>query len=146
MGTVGYYDRRGRATKTSRRQMDIKKTIEQIEHLMYGVNYEVCLGVDFFNVTTEDDFKTQLKAKYPDANPSGIPFTEVTYQEFYEDIQDKFNYRGDSGAGLTLTAKKELELKNLQNQFFDFINGEINKQSKFYFYPDPDGILGYPVF
>lgn len=113
---------------------------------MYGHNFEVCLGVDIFNGTTEDDFSKELKSKYPNTDPYRSPLNECSKQEFFEDIQDKFNYRGDRGAGLSLTKTKELELKNFQRQFFDFITQNINEKSKFYTYPDPDGIPGYPVF
>lgn len=126
--------------------MDIKEIIERLEHLMYGHNYEVCFGIDIFDGSASADFKKSIKAKYPDTNPDKYPLTELTAQEFFEDIQDKFNYRGDHGAGLTLTKEKEIDLKAIQSKYFDFIKQFVNTNSKFYYYSDPDGIPGYPVF
>ena len=126
--------------------MNIKEIIERLEHLMYGHNYEVCLGIDVFDGHSFDDFKKSIKAKYPNTNPDKYPLTELTEQELFEDIKDKFDYRGDHGAGLTLTNEKENELKDIQNKYIDFIKQFTSNNSKFYYYSDPDGIPGYPVF
>jgi len=67
-----------------------------------------------------------------------------------DDIEDKFAYRGDYGAGLNLTEEKEDKLKILQAHFVDYINKYINKQTnkqtRCFAYTDIDGIPGYPVF
>lgn len=126
--------------------MNIQEIVERISHLMYGHNYEVCLGIDVFEGKDNDAFNNQLKNKYPSSRPDKSPLIELTSQEFYEDIRDKFDFRGDSGAGLNLSPEKEVKLKELQQQYFDYLNQFINNNSKFYDYSFDEGIPGYPVF
>ena len=125
---------------------NIKDIINRLQKLMYGLNYEVCFGVDIFEGETEQDFKKKIINKYPETNPEKYPLTELSRQELVEEIGEYFDYRGDSGAGLTLTEAKEIELKLFQKKYFDFVNQYINANSKFYYYSDPNGIPGYPVF
>lgn len=125
---------------------NIYDIIKQIEHLMYGYNFEVCIGIDIFNGKTTADFKKAVKEKYPDTNPDLYPLLSLDKDEFLSDIIDKFNFRGDKGAGLTLTEEKEIKLKALQQKYLDYIGQFINEQTKYFYYSDPEGIPGYPVF
>jgi hypothetical protein len=126
--------------------MDIKEIIEQLEDLMYGYHYDVCFGIDIFDGHTFEDFNKSIKAKYPDSNPYSCPLTEVTKQEFFDNITAKFDYRGDDGSCLELTEEKEADLKIVQGKYFDFIKQFVNEYSKYYYYSDAKGIPGNPVF
>ncbi len=125
---------------------NINDTIKQIEHLMYGYNFEVCIGIDIFNGKTNIDFEKAVKEKYPNTNPQLYPLSSLNKDELLDDIIEKLNFRGDTAAGLTLTEEKEIKLKALQQKYLDFIGQFINEQTKYFYYSDPDGIPGYPVF
>lgn len=120
--------------------------IRSIEHLMYGHNFEVCIGIDIFHGTTTEDFEKSIQEKYPKTNPHLYPLIPISKNELLEDIQDKLNFRGDDTAGLTLTKEKEIKLKALQTEYLDYIEQFINEQTTCFCYPDPEGIPGYPVF
>lgn len=113
---------------------------------MYGHNFEVCIGIDIFNGRTTTDFQKALKAKYPHTNPNLHPLLPVDKDGLLADIVNKFDFRGDRGAGLTLTEEKEIKLKALQQRYLDYIGQFVNEQTKYFFYSDSDGIPGYPVF
>lgn len=125
---------------------NIDDTIKQIERLMYGYNFEVCIGVDIFNGKTTLDFEKAVKEKYPDTNPDLYPLLPLDKDELLRDVIDKLDFRGDKAAGLTLTEGKEKKLKALQQKYLEFVGQFINEQTKCFYYSDPDGIPGYPVF
>ena len=125
---------------------NIRELLKSIEDLMYGHNYEVCLGVDTFEGDTITDFEKQIKIKYPETHPELYPLKPTDRLEFWEDMRGKHNYRGDSGAGLVLTTTNELKLESKLQEYYTFIEQFIDKQTSFYYYNDPDGIPGYPVF
>lgn len=125
---------------------NITDTIRQIEHLMYGYNFEVCIGIDIFIGQTEDDFKKSLKSKYPDTDPDSNPLLPLNKKECFSDIVEKFEFRGDSSAGLILTKEKESKLKALQQDYLDYIGQFTNERTQYFYYSDDQGIPGYPVF
>ncbi len=126
---------------------NISDIIAQIEHLMYGFNFEVCLGVDLFEGCTIEDFKTALKKKYPSVDLNYIQhLVPIDKEELIADIKDKLNYRGDSHAGLSLSKEKETSLLELQASLITYINRFLDG-SKSYSCPfDESAIPGYPVF
>lgn len=113
---------------------------------MYGHNFQVCLGIDIFNGEGTSDFVHAFKTKYPNSNPDQYSLSPLNKEELFNDIIDKLNFRGDKGAGLTLTRKKELKLKTLQQAYIDYIRQLINKQTTYFAYPYLDGLPGYSVF
>lgn len=118
-----------------------------MEKLMYGYNFEVCIGIDVFDGTTHTDFEKSIKEKYPNTNPSQYPLLPLSHEELVEDIKGKLDYRGDGfGSGLELTKKKEIELKDLQANYIGYLKGFINERTKSFSYTYPDGIPGYPVY
>lgn len=125
---------------------DIKEIVQRLMHLMYGHNYEVCLGVDTFDGATHEDFKKSIKTRYPDTHPEKYPLIPCSLDEFFSEIRDMFDYRGDVVSGLELPDEKEVELKYWQDNYFEYIKQNITPNVKCYYYPDPEGIPGYPVF
>ncbi|EQA64763.1 hypothetical protein [Leptospira alexanderi] len=81
-----------------------------------------------------------------DANPDQYEIAKVTINEFWEEIDYGFNYRGDKGAGLKLDNKKLEKVLDLQNQFKEFIKTFISKTTLLFYYPSYKGIPCYPVF
>lgn len=125
---------------------NIDEVVKEIERLMYGKNFEVCIGIDVFHGTTMTDFERCIKEKYPGTNPNLYPLVPLDKTELVDDIKDKLNFRGDDAAGLTLTEEKELQLKTLQQKYVDYIEQFLNDKTKCFYYSDTDGIPGYPVF
>jgi hypothetical protein len=125
---------------------NIDDIVKQIERLMYGYNFEVCIGINIFNGQTTADFEKAVKEKYPDTNPALYPLTTLDKDEFLIDIIGKLDFRGDKHAGLILTEQKDIKLKALQQKYLDYIRQFINERTKYFYYSDPDGIPGYPVY
>ena len=99
-----------------------KNIIEQLEHLMYGYNYQVTFGIDIFdNCANLDDFKNNLKKKYPDSRPETTNLIFIDTADFWTEINFGLNYRGDSSAGLTLNEKENINLEKLQTLYKNFI-------------------------
>lgn len=124
----------------------IDQQLARMQALMYGYNYEVCVGIDIFKGSTSADFAEAIKKKYPQTNPHLYGLIPSDKDELFNDISDKLNYRGDSGAGLKLTIEKEATLKSIQDEYLSYINHFISESTQIYQYPDPEGIPGYPVF
>ena len=125
----------------------IEDTFSQLESLMYGHNYQVKFGLHIFeNCYNLDDFKRKLKQVYKNSRPEEVKPIQLTEADLWEDIDFAFNYRGDSGAGLSLSEGKEKLLKKEQEKYKAFIKQYINKETEIYSYPDDEGIPGYTVF
>lgn len=113
---------------------------------MYGHNFQVCLGVDIFNGAATNEFVQAVKKKYPKTNPDQYSLSALNKDELFDDITDKLSFRGDKGAGLTLTQEKELKLKTFQQVYIDYIRQFINEGTSCFEYPFLDGLPGYSVF
>lgn len=126
----------------------IDKLLNQIQKLMYGVNYEVTLGIEVFeNCFSLGDANHAIRVTFPNANIESITPIRLTDQEFWDDINEKLDYRGDGiGNFLKLSTQKETELKLKQNEFRQFISEYIIKDTKIYSYPFLEGVPGYPVY
>lgn len=126
----------------------IDRLINEIQKLMYGVNFEITLGVEVLeNCLSLEDINHAIKTTFPNANIESITPVPVTEQEFWDDINDKFDYRGDGiGNYLKLSTEKETTLKLKQNDLRQFISKYIIKDTKIYSYPFLEGIPGYPVY
>jgi hypothetical protein len=124
----------------------INELIESLERLMYGHNYKVCIGIDVFKGNSETEFRNQIKLKYPKTNPENCPLTKIEIEYFWQDIKDKHDYRGDDGAGLKLSIEKEKNLKLKLEEYYNYIEQHFDENTKYFYYNDPDGIPGYPVF
>ena len=126
---------------------NISDLIKRLEHLMYGYNYQVTLGIDVFeNCPNLDYFKNEFKKKYPLSKPETINLVPISIVDFWEEIDFGFNYRGDKSSGLTLDKKQQDQLEKLLASYKDFIHQYLNEKTKIYYYPDEEGIPGYPVF
>jgi len=131
----------------SRKDENMRDILDQLEHLMYGYNYQVTFGIDIFeNCTNLDEFKINLKNRFPDSKPELANLILCDIADFWDEINFGLNYRGDSVAGLTLDEKKSEKLEILQLAYKDLLRQFINEKTKIYSYPDEEGIPGYPVY
>src|SRR5438552_2932522 len=121
--------------------MGIEEIIYRMEQLMYGVNYEVCFGVEIFDdCSTIENFKLRLKEKFPFSYPEKIDLISFTMKDFWKEINYGLDYRGGNSVGLFLNNEDENRLQMHQVIYKDFINQFLNGGSKIYSYPDMDGI------
>lgn len=125
--------------------MEINPLIKAISSAMYGHNFEVELGFDVFSGSSEADFFAALKARYPDADTSQT-LTPVSANSLLAHIHECFNYRGDDGAGLKLSIEKERELLDLQQQYFEVLDGFLGRDTRPFVLPNYKGLPGYPVW
>jgi hypothetical protein len=130
---------------------NLKNLILQLEHLMYGDNYQVTLGITLLTSCNNlGDSINKIASIFKDAdpdnhhNPNGIK--KWSEADFWKEIDLGFNYRGDNVTGLKLSEENEEKLKNLISKYKSWINKYITSKSQFYFYPSDKGIPGYPVF
>lgn len=125
----------------------MKDKIQQLEHFMYGHNYQVTFGYEFLNpCITLEEAKNKIIEIFKDANPDEYKIIRATTNEFWQEIDYGFNYRGDEGAGLKLNNEKLEKVLRLQNQFKEFIKTFINETTLLFHYPSYKGIPCYPVF
>lgn len=92
------------------------------------------------------EIKNKIKDEYPGSKPLKLELVSTQKQNFWEDINNGLNYRGDEVSGLSLDEKDAADLINLQNVFKANIENLITQESEFFFYPDEEGIPGYPVY
>jgi hypothetical protein len=112
---------------------DIKSLLKSLEGLMYGKNYQVVFRLDYYEYcTTFDDFKRQFKQIYSGANMEETSLSLVSSEEFWNDINEGLDYRGDDGAGLHLSDTREKELKEIQKRYKDCIALFMNKKKRSY--------------
>ena len=125
----------------------MRDMLDQLEHSMYGYNYQVTFGIEIFeNCTNLDEFKINLKKIYPYSRPEIVNLIPFDVAEFWDEINFGLDYRGDNSTGLILDEKKNEKLKKLQLTYKDLLRQFINENTKIYFYPDEEGIPGYPVY
>lgn len=126
---------------------EIKDTLDRLENLMYGYNYEVSFGIDIFeNCRTLEDFYSQLKLTYKDLKPETSQLVSFTETGFWEEVDFGFAFRGDSDAGLTLSAEKDEALRQEQTKFKDYVQRFLSDKTKIYSYPGEEGIPFYVVY
>jgi hypothetical protein len=126
---------------------EIRDVLKRLERLMYGHNFEVTFGMEIFEACDNYiNFIDRLKILYPDASPENQTPIPHDFNSVIEAIQICFDYRGDNGAGLVLTEKRNQQVLIEQQKYLNFISafsaGAVNAFS----YPDETGIPGYRVW
>ncbi|HYH15366.1 MAG TPA: hypothetical protein VD794_09100 [Flavisolibacter sp.] len=127
---------------------NIKTLLHQTQKLMYGLNYEVTLGLEVFdNCTTLDEAAIAIKNSFPSSNINTITPVLVSIEDFWAELTEMFDYRGDDiGVSLKLNERQEIELKAKQNDIKAFVSQYLQKVALIYSYSFLEGISGYPVF
>lgn len=126
---------------------NLNTTIYELQQLLYGYNYEVIFGVEIFNNCDNlEEFKVQLKKKFPGSKPESVTPIPVTTADLLDEIEFALDYRGDNAAGVQLSGSKLERFLHLKAFLLNFINESIHPDSKVYSYPDETGIPGYPVW
>jgi len=119
--------------------------VQQIEHLMYGHNYQVTFGLDILeHCQSIEEAKAQVQQKYPAANMENIQ--QIDEQDIWKNVEYAFSYRGDAGAGLELLPEEEKQIEILQKRYTAFLKQFLMKTTSLYWIVDACGIPGYPVF
>ncbi len=125
---------------------NLRDLIIKLEHLMYGNNYEVTLGiVRLTDCKNLNDCKNKIASVFEDAKLDRCEIKPAILKDVWGKVDFGFNYRGDEGAGLKLSKEKEDELKKLVVNYKNWITKYISPESKFYFFTF-NGIPGYPVW
>jgi hypothetical protein len=116
--------------------------IKRIEHLLYGVNYEVWLNV-YGPFDSEQDLDKALKGGVSkDAEFSRI--TPSSPQGARTKMMDMILYEGGAGHGPENLGQKREEIVSLMSKIFSDINlDEANLAAEFVF---REGHPAYPVF
>ena len=106
----------------------ITQRLYKFEKWLYGFNYECHFRYERVDESLNIQEACQLiSQRYPfPLAASAKSLQLISYDEFITDISEKLLYRGDTGAGVHLTLKQEVEfekelanLKELIRQTFD---------------------------
>ncbi|HLP53076.1 MAG TPA: hypothetical protein VK154_19445 [Chitinophagales bacterium] len=128
-------------------QIDIDIVMHRLSQLMCGYNYEVVFGLKVFdNCNTVEQLKSRLKITYPHSSPENVPLVSMAVEDFWEEINYGFDYRGDDVAGLELSPAEEIQLKELQQSYIRYIEALIIPGTEIYSYPDDRGLPVYTVY
>lgn len=115
---------------------------KRIEHLLYGINYEV-----WFNLYGPGDTDVSLQQALHDLVSRNCEVSGVvpsTSSEAKTEIMDRVLYEGDTGAGPIELESKKAEITNLMNKVFSLISlPEAEMVVEFGF---KEGQPSYPVF
>lgn len=126
---------------------EIKDCTERLRHLMYGYNYEVTLGIEIFDdCPAIDFFLLKLKLLFPDTKPGKTELILLEQEDFDEEINFGFAYRGDEHSGLELIDSQEKELLVLQQKYRELVGRYITAGTMIYSYTSEEGIPGYAVY
>jgi hypothetical protein len=124
---------------------DDEQLMKQLEHFMYGYNYQVTYGFEIlYGIKTIEETKKQIKKIFNDADVDKITNSNIT--EFWELIENALTYRGDDSSGLKLDKDQELNLQILQNRYREFLKKYIKENSEIIQFLDYRGFPGYPVW
>lgn len=105
----------------------ITQSLYKFEKWLDGFNYECYFRYERVNESLNIHEACQLISQtypFPPAAPAQTLHL-ISYDEFIDDISGKLRYRGDTGAGVSLTSKEEeferelANLKKLIKQIFD---------------------------
>jgi len=120
----------------------------QLEKLMYGHNYDVSFHFHLFtNCQNTTDFDKEIKANCSEFYDESNCVIIRDVNDFWDQINFALTFRGDEGAGLSLTQSEENELDIVQQEYRNFINGFISPETKILDCPTGQGIFwGYNLF
>jgi hypothetical protein len=124
---------------------DDDQFLNQLEHFMYGYNYQVTFGFLLLEkVSSIETAKVEIKKKFTGANTDSIHVSN--FHDFWEEVNSALDYRGDETAGLILNKEKEKTLQELQGRYKEFLSKYINDNSSIYHLNSSEGIPGYSVY
>lgn len=82
--------------------------LKKLQKKLYGYNYQVTLHIDIFeHILDLSLINEKIKEKYPNSTPNHLSFILSNYQELKKEVNNCFDYLGESGSGLKLSAKKK---------------------------------------
>ena len=126
---------------------NIKTILARLEQLMHGPNYQAEYNVDIFdNCETLDKFHLQYRQMHEGKNIEKYTPTLIDKATFWDKLNFGLTYRGDRGAGLTLTPRQEEDLSITQSAFKDTIRQFISDKTRIYEYPEQTGIADCFVY
>jgi len=126
---------------------DLNAVLRKLQRVLRGNNYVVTLGVEVFNNCDHlEEVKLRIKNTFPHSKPESVVPVPMTQDEFWEDIENGLEYRGDESAGLRLSESGLRKFSTLKLEYINFLRDRIEPDSGIYAYPDESGIPGYPVW
>lgn len=112
---------------------EIQKNLKRLEKLMYGHNHQVSFGLNVFDGCYNLDYAlNKVEELYRDFKTEKVCSDQIDKEDFWSEVNFGLSYRGDYGAGLSLTKEKEGELEKHQAIYKDFISRFINPKTQFY--------------
>ncbi|HEX4818218.1 MAG TPA: hypothetical protein VFV66_36235 [Nonomuraea sp.] len=118
--------------------------LARLEHLTDGLNYATTFRLLPLPAGTSlRNAETAIVQVYPEAKL--IEPTLVDAATVWEEIDYAFDYRGDGDPGPELTDAQEVELRELQGRYRDYVRSFIGPESAIYL-GGFRGLPGYPVF
>lgn len=135
-----------RSSPACRRMLDVDELLARLERVMYGLNYATTFRLLPLPAGTSlKGAEAAIVGVYPKAELTGP--TPADAATVWEEIGYAFDYRGDiaHGSGLELTDDQEIELRELQDRYRDYVRGFIGPESTIYT-GGCRGLPGYPVF
>lgn len=122
----------------------IDAQIRRLQKRLFGTNYQVTLGFVALDSHNIWDAVAELKTLYPNAETDKISNSDR--DEFWSEVHHGFNYRGDEGAGLKLSPKKEADLQREVERYSDFLKQYISDSSEFICLDSDEGLPILNVF
>ena len=126
------------------RMPEIDKLLARLRRLMRGLNYATTLGLLPLPAGTSlKSAEAAIVRVYPKVELTGPILADAA--TVWDEVGYAFDYRGDGGHGLKVTAGQEVELRELQDRYRDYVRGFIGPESAIYT-GGCRGLPGYPVF
>ncbi|MFT5818781.1 MAG: hypothetical protein ACI8ZM_000002 [Crocinitomix sp.] len=116
----------------------IKRRLKGFEKNLYGTNYECHFLVDkICNGTDLSLARELINKRFEPSWQKNQNLELIEYKAFIEAFSDKLLYRGDNGAGVKMTDKKEAKFKNELEEFNRLVKQKFNpSKSLIYIHPE----------
>ena len=124
---------------------EMEQLLKQLEHLMYGYNYQVTFGwLRLEGCHNQKDCLLEIKKNLRDSVIES--FIEKTENELWEEVEFGLNSRGDETAGLELDQSQEVAVSGVQAKYRTAISKYLVERTEILSLRSFDGIPGYPVY
>ncbi|KAA3437640.1 hypothetical protein [Rufibacter hautae] len=105
----------------------IREILARLEKLLYGFNYECYFQFELLVETTDlTTARHKLNSTYDLTWQKDQGITPISHNEFKEDINDKLNYRGHEGAGVSLSEEQEKLFQQEVSNLWTLIERKFN--------------------
>jgi hypothetical protein len=92
----------------------LRRVLDQIEKVLYGLNYQVTLSAKAVALSNHSlPIVETMTLLYPDSKPSIAEMMAITVEELQSDVIDCLTYEGDSSSGPQFCDLNRLRLNDL---------------------------------